>query len=183
MERRALETHRLVPHPNFAPGDVKAVDVRWAELPDGRLMLRYMVDGSAGLVVPPFHGRGRGDELWKTTCFELFLYDGQGRYREFNFSPSGQWAAYTFSGYRKADGNFEPHQIPEIKHEQGETKFVLTVFIDKRDLEGAELAGLAAVIEEQGGRPSYWALAHAGLQPDFHTPASFKLTLASAVGR
>ena len=180
MERRALETHRLVPHPNFAPGDVKAVDVRWAELPDGRLMLRYMVHGSAGLVVPPFHGRGRGDELWKTTCFELFLYDGAGRYREFNFSPNGQWAAYAFSGYRIADGNFEPRQIPEIKHEMGANQFVLTVFIDRADLQGAETAALAAVIEEKGGRPSYWGLAHNGLKPDFHDPACFRIPLRAA---
>ena len=172
-----METHRLVPHPNFAPGEVKDVSVRWADVPGGRVMLRYMVDGAGSLVVPPFQGRGRGDDLWKTTCFELFLYDGEGRYREFNFSPSGQWAAYAFSAYRQPDGNYEPKQIPEIKHEQGESLFVLTVFLDKRDLGEAELAGLAAVIEEQGGRPSYWALAHNELQPDFHTPSSFKLAL------
>jgi hypothetical protein len=183
MERRALETHQLVAHPNFAPGEVKGVTVRWAELPGNRLMLRYMVEGARALSVPAFHGRGRGDELWKTTCFELFLYDGSGRYREFNFSPSGQWAAYEFSAYRKLEGNFEPKQIPELKHEQGENLFVMTVFLDSRDIVGAELAGLAAVIEEQGSRPSYWALNHAGLQPDFHAPACFKLTLEAAAGR
>ena len=178
-----MQTHQLVPHPTFAPGEVRAVNVRWAELPDGRLMLRYMVEGCGALTVPAFRGRGRADELWKTTCFELFLYDGQGRYREFNFSPSGQWAAYAFTGYRVVADNFDPREVPEIKHEAGDNLFILTVFIDRRDLAGAELAGLAAVIEEKGGRPSYWALEHSGLQPDFHAPASFKLTLAAAVGR
>jgi len=172
-----LQTYELVAHPTFAPGQVAGVSVRWTELPDGRLMLRYRVDGCSTLVVPPFHGRGRGDELWKTTCFELFLYDGAGRYREFNFSPSGQWAAYAFSGYRNLADNFEPREIPEIKHETGDKVFMQTVFVDRRDLEGAESAALAAVIEEEGGRPSFWALAHGGLKPDFHDPACFRIPL------
>ena len=172
-----MQTHQLVPHPNFAPGEVSSVSVRWSELPDRRLMLRYMVQGCGKLVVPAYRGRGRGDELWKSTCFELFLYDGQGRYREFNFSPSGQWAAYDFSGYRNLAGNFEPRQTPEIKHEAGESLFIQTVFLDRRELDGAERAALAAVIEEQGGRPSYWALAHAELKPDFHDPACFRIPL------
>jgi hypothetical protein len=142
-----LQTYELEPHPTFAPGQVKAVSVRWSELPDGRLMLRYRVDGCSTLVVPAFHGRGRGDELWKTTCFELFLYDGGGRYREFNFSPSGQWAAYAFSGYRNLAGNAEPRAIPDIKHETGDKMFMQTVFLDLRELAGAERASLAAVIE------------------------------------
>ena len=154
------------------------MSVRWVELPDRRLMLRYRVDGAANLIVPPFRGRGRGDDLWKTTCFELFLYDGGGRYREFNFSPSGQWACYSFSGYRNLAGPFEPRQTPQIDHETGTSMFVQTVFIDRGELEGAESAALAAVIEEKGGRPSYWALAHGGLKPDFHDPACFRIPLS-----
>lgn len=172
-----MQTHVLVPHPAFAPGEVTGVTVRWAELPDKRLMLRYMVEGCAGLVLPAYRGRGRGEDLWKTTCFELFLYDGEGRYREFNFSPSGKWAACAFAGYRNMAGDFEPRTTPEIKHETGASVFVQTVFIDRRELEGAESAALAAVIEENGGRPSYWALAHNGLKPDFHDPACFRISL------
>jgi hypothetical protein len=44
----------------------------------------------------------RTDELWLHTCFELFLLDPEsGAYREFNFAPSGRWAAYSFDGYRE----------------------------------------------------------------------------------
>jgi hypothetical protein len=174
-----MQTHQLTAHPNFAPGAVKSVNVRWAELPDGRLMLRYMVAGCSELVLPAYRGRGRGTELWKATCFELFLYDGQGRYREFNFSPSGQWAAYQFSGYRNLTGTIEPRRTPEIKHEAGESLFVQTVFIDRRELDGAERAAIAAVIQEKGGRPSYWALAHAALKPDFHDPSCFRVPLVA----
>ena len=37
--------------------------------------------------------------------------------------------------------------------------------------------GLTAVIEEEGGHRSYWALAHAPGKPDFHAPTCFAATL------
>lgn len=53
------------------------------------------------LALPPAAAPGRADGLWQSTCFELFLLDPQsGAYREFNFAPSGQWAAYSFDSYR-----------------------------------------------------------------------------------
>ena len=177
-----LQTLELKPHPAFHPAQVSAVTVRWTQLADGRLMLRYRVDGCGELVVPAFRGHGKADELWKTTCFELFLYDGEGRYREFNFSPSGQWAMYSFAGYRNRDRNREGEaalrDFPDIRHEKGDKVFVQTVFVDSTILLGAERAALAAVIEEQRGRPSYWALAHNALKPDFHDPFGFRIPLA-----
>lgn len=172
-----MQTFELKPHPTFQTAKVSGVSVRWTQLNDGRLMLRYRVDGCAVLTVPPFKGHGRAEELWKTTCFELFLYDGDGRYREFNFSPSGQWATYSFSGYRNLEGEAPLRDHPEIKHDMGDSVFVQTVFVDSAILLGAERAALAAVIEEDRGRPSYWALAHNGLKPDFHDPFGFRIPL------
>ena len=39
--------------------------------------------------------------------------------------------------------------------------------------------GLTAVIEEEGGIKSYWAMAHPPEKPDFHDPACFAATLAA----
>lgn len=175
-----MQTYELLPHPTFAPKHVSAVTCRWSPLNDGRMMLRYRVDGCGALVAPEFRGKGRGDELWRTTCFELFLNDGAGRYREFNFSPSQQWAAYAFAGYRACAGDHEPLQPPEIAADRGHTIFAMTVFIDRCELLGAASAALSAVIEEDDGRLSYWALAHGGLKPDFHDPACFRIPLAPA---
>jgi len=52
-----------------------------------------------------------------------------------------------------------------------------------RDLLGGEnavfdRAGLTAVIEETGGVKSYWALAHASREPDFHDPATFRMRIS-----
>ena len=175
-----MQTHQLVHHRNFAPRDVKSVSVRWSELNDGRLMLRYRIDGCESITLPDFQGKGRGDRLWERTCFELFLHDGNGEYREYNFSPSQQWAAYSFKGYRAKKQDFDPVILPEIKSERGHNVYIMTVFLSLEELRGAEAAALCGVVEEDGKRPSYWALVHNGLKPDFHDPAGFRLRLKSA---
>jgi hypothetical protein len=55
----------------------------------------------AALLLPEPAVPERADLLWQHSCFELFLMDPEsGDYLEFNFSPSGRWAAYRFDGYR-----------------------------------------------------------------------------------
>ena len=38
---------------------------------------------------------------------------------------------------------------------------------------------VCAVLEEQGGTKSYWAMAHPDAEPDFHAPACFAAELAA----
>lgn len=173
--------YRLVPHGAFPPDKVEGVTVHWSVLTDGRLMLRFKVTGAGALVVPAFKGKGRADDLWKATCFELFLDMGEGRYREFNFSPSQQWAAWEFGAYRAHRNDREPALHPDIQHERGATIFTLTTFLSQRELDGATRASLTAVLVEEGSaQPSYWALAHAKSEPDFHDPACFRIALDPA---
>lgn len=170
-----MQTHSLIAHPDSPPDRIQKVTVRWGRVRDGRMMLRYRLDGCDGLVVTAQMPPSRADELWTTTCCELFVSQGGGRYREYNFSPSGQWAAYDFSGYRTRIGNLEPHSWPEISIDRGRSVFTLTVFLPEAEFAGAECAMLSMVVEEQGGRLSYWAARHAGTKPDFHNPACFVL--------
>ncbi len=151
--------------------------MRRVQLKDGRTMLRYRVDGCCDLVLPPFAGKGRADELWQTTCFELFLGNGSGPYLEFNFSPSARWAAYFFSSYREGRVEPEPGMQPDIHVGQGQEIFLLTAFLSTEDVAGATHANVSAVIDEKGGTKSYWALAHPPGKPDFHDPACFAAIL------
>jgi hypothetical protein len=173
-------THRtvsLVPHPDTPARGVHGVDVRWYETADGRLVLRWLVKGVEAVAVPPFAGKGRGEDLWQTTCGELFLKDREGAgYRELNFSPSERWAAYRFTAYRKGMAE-DDIESPEVSCESGQFLFVLTALLDAALLEGSDMAGLSAVIEEKDGTKSYWALAHQPGKPDFHAPACFALSL------
>jgi hypothetical protein len=162
-------------HPTFVPGALSAVTVRVNRVTGNRVMLRFRFDGSANVRVPPQAEPMRADELWRTTCCELFLADGEGHYREFNFSPSGQWAAYRFSAYRTRSGDYEPLTPPEITMDRGISVLTLTAFLDAGDFAGALHASVTAVAEEEKGRMSYWAPRHAGLKPDFHNPACFVL--------
>jgi hypothetical protein len=119
----------------------------------------------------------RTDGLWQTTCFEAFLrQQGDERYREWNFAPSGDWAAYDFSAYRKG---MEQADIgaPYIRLEDNFTWFALGATIAV-EADAQWDFGASVVLEEADGAKSYWALAHPAEKPDFHHPDCFAAKLA-----
>ena len=120
---------------------------------------------------------GRRDELWKTTCFEAFVQvEGEAAYSEFNFAPSGDWAAYDFIGRREGAVEAALANPPYVRIEDNLTWWGLGATFALES--GRRWAlGLSAVIEEVDGTKSYWALAHGGDQPDFHDPACFTARL------
>src|SRR5262245_20356349 len=93
----------LTCHPATANRAVSAIaiDVSW--LPDGRLALSYSLIGDCSyLRIPSSKPAASIDGLWQHTCFEAFVsVQGDSAYREFNFSPSGEWAVYCFRSYRE----------------------------------------------------------------------------------
>jgi hypothetical protein len=133
----------------------------------------------------PHSGPGRrADTLWKHTCFEAFVAPAEeSGYYEFNFSPSLDWAIYGFSAYREGMSQAEVGRVPEIsvrRREDGldlQSAVSLSEIADLRDTRHLRIA-LAAVIEDQNGRLSYWALRHPPGKPDFHHPNGFALEIA-----
>ncbi|CAA9503823.1 MAG: hypothetical protein AVDCRST_MAG09-1246 [uncultured Sphingomonas sp.] len=166
---------QLKPHPESPPDDREMTIEVWLDRwPDGRAELSYHLHADTGrILLPSGPARGRADELWRTTCFELFLQDTRG-YREYNFAPSGAWAAYAFDGYRSGLGALEPEHHPQIGADDLGDSLIVDVIID---LAGERRFGLSAVIEEVSGTKSYWALAHPPGRPDFHHDACFAATL------
>lgn len=124
-------------------------------------------------VIPEPAEPARTDQLWKTTCFEAFLRPlGEEGYREWNFAPSGHWAAYDFSSTRIGMSNGEAAD-PYIRIEDNFTWWALGASIAVPADTNWEL-GLSAVLEEKDGTKSYWALAHPNPEkPDFHDPGCF----------
>ena len=174
-----MQTHLLAAHPDHPPAEVSRIEARVIGRDANWLRVRWRVEGSQQLVVPAFAGKGRADELWRTTCFELFLKPlGGEAYCELNLSPSERWNAYDFDGYR--DGMRErpfPHE-PECTMRQGSTFAIFDAALPLGGLPQGDCAvGLCAVIEEAGGALSYWALAHPEGKPDFHAPACFAVAL------
>src|SRR5262249_27006861 len=120
----------------------------------------------------------RAENLWQTTCFEAFLRaEDADAYREWNFAPSSEWAAYDFTSHRdgRADAEVAP---PYIRMEDNLTWWALGATIAV-DAETHWQLGLSAILEERDGIKSYWALAHPdGDKPDFHDPVCFAARLA-----
>lgn len=169
----------LVPHPATSPAAVEAVSVTIQHKEHG-LDLVYIVEGdSSRIVVPPPTKPYRTDELWRTTCFELFIRGEGETYREFNLSPSGQWAAYRFAEYRGEAEMLGLNEPPRIGFSYEPFGFFLLSFVTV-DLGLNARISLCAVIEEVDGTKSYWALAHPPGKPDFHHPDCFVLELPPA---
>ena len=174
----------LVPHPTTPPSDrdmkVWATVEHAAELGSmATTNIWFGVGAPAGkFVIPEPAESERAEDLWQTTCFETFLRDvGAEGYREWNFAPSTQWAAYDFTGYR--DGRSEAEVAPPyIRTEDNLTWWGLGASIAvPADTEWQ--LGLSAILEEKDGTKSYWALSHPeGDKPDFHDPVCFAARLA-----
>ncbi|MXP09557.1 DOMON-like domain-containing protein [Pseudoblastomonas halimionae] len=179
-----MQTHVLVAHPAFPPVQVRGMEARVIGHDANWLRLRWRIEGSAGLVVPAFAGKGRADELWKTTCFEAFLQpEGGSAYVELNLSPSERWAAYDFTAPREGMSERAMPREPDCTMRQGSSFAIFDAAIPAAGLPNAVCnLGLTAVIEEDGGVKSYWALAHGAEHPDFHDPACFKAQLAAPPG-
>jgi hypothetical protein len=173
--------HRLISHPDAPSSAVIQIAADIARTAPGMLTLRYVLTGAlGGVVLPARVASARAEELWRHTCFEVFAQGGSGsRYVEINLAPSTRWAAYRFDGYRRS---MAPAMVPDpvIEAAPAGDTFALTATLDlSAELPAAETWRLAltAVVEETGGRISYWSLAHPPGKPDFHHADCFALQL------
>lgn len=174
-------TRNLLCHPASPCAVVRSISITAGFAESGDLNLLYRVIGEAdGIKLPAARQPGPADNLWQQTCCEAFVAASDGdSYREFNFSPSTQWAIYQFAAYRQGDNQFQRHGAPRINLLQHADGFELAVTIPPELLppgNALELA-LTTVIEANDGSKSYWALSHCAAQPDFHLRQSFTLAL------
>lgn len=174
-----MGTHRLICHHDTPSRAVSAIVVEVGRTSAGGLDLGFSVAGAHLLELPSVAQPARRDGLWQATCFELFVRPAGGKtYHEYNFAPSGEWAAYTFDDYREGMRDLPLASAPLIVAQAQADRFDLSVTVPPEALlDGLPLIGLNAVIVEEGGARSYWALAHAPEQPDFHHAACFAALL------
>lgn len=163
-------------HPESRGGAVHGIGVRLTRS-GGTLSLTYVIEGKIdALRVPPPRPPRMAERLWQHTCCELFVARrGTPAYHEFNFSPSGEWAAYAFTDYRQG-GPFTASD-PRIAAQARAGKLEIAASVDLGSMQNL-LVGLSAVIEHPDGTLSYWALRHAPGKPDFHQRDAFALELA-----
>ena len=173
---------RLHPHPAGPPGVVRAIESDLRRQADGRLGVSFSLDAElARLNLPPAGRPERADGLWRHTCFEVFFSAAGARsYCELNFSPSGAWAAYAFDSYRAGMRPLDLAEVPSARWVRSPQQLTLRAQVNAACLlpEGAGVnlhVALSAVVEEQSGTITYWALQHPAASPDFHHRGGFIL--------
>jgi hypothetical protein len=185
MPPEPVHAVKLNCHPETPTDAVRGITARVSRTPRGKLAVTYILDGDRDrLRVPAPRAPRVAGRLWEHTCCEIFIAcEGMPAYYEFNLSPSGEWAAYAFDGYRlRAGGARAEGLAPEVAVRGSASMLELDAVIRLDCLSklrsGAPLAlALSAVIEDSEGALSYWALRHPPGKPDFHHPQAFALEL------
>jgi hypothetical protein len=158
----------LVRHPDTPAGAVQAIDAELVRVPGGAVATFNLFGDVARLVIPTLIRSDRADDLWQTTCFELFVAGQGSSYREFNFSPSGAWAAYDFDAYRS--GRRDADASVKIEMTLTSNSLQLIAKIESEFMDPTNV-GPTAVIEEVDGIIRYWSTSFAPGKPDFHAAA------------
>jgi hypothetical protein len=182
----------LTPFTPPPEGIVRSLEATVEKREGGLLLFRFALEADLNRIrVPALRSPQQADELWRHTCFEAFIAPVPApasaptttAYCELNFAPSSEWAAYGFNDYRQG---MTPLGVagPDIRVEQTSERLQLDVRVDgKAVLAAAKLdaasskfrIALTAILEDEHGTISYWALKHAPARPDFHHPAGFIL--------
>ena len=164
-------------------------------LPGGGVHFGYRLEGGIEALCVPEARTPDPWPLWQHTCFEAFLcVSGEARYREYNFSPAGLWAASEFRRYRELDheigratgggdeGEGEGGVI--VSSARSEDVLTLAAEVPAALLPGGPLlrVGLSAVIEYADGQREYWAVHHPAEQPDFHHAGGWVVQLDTQLG-
>lgn len=168
----------LMLHRTCDLGPIRAVTASIVPTEDG-CEAQFRLDGDTSAIrVPESASPERMDNLWKTTCFEIFWQPiGQPGYVEFNLSPSGRWASYDFDSFREGMRDAPVTSIAissshsEASHGDG---LILKARI-AADLPGPAQVALNAIVEHQDGALQFWALAFPPGPPEFHSEACRQL--------
>jgi len=147
------------------------------------IQIHYQITGDLNAIVIPQRKNPpvRRDELWTTTCLELFIGEKEmSPYWEFNLSPNGDWNIYKLSAYRS---NLTPDLAYQdlastihSKANQLELHLACPLPADLKTCPNLDVA-ICAVIQLKQGPISYWALNHRGSEADFHRRDGFLLCL------
>lgn len=166
--------HPLMLHRTCDLGPIRAVTASITATPEG-CEVEFRLDGRAdAITLPPPGPSIRTDNLWHTTCFEIFWQPvGGSYYREFNLSPSGRWAAYDFDSFREGMRD-APVEAISLNCSHDEAGLVLKATITA-DLPSPAQVALNAIVEHVDGGKQFWALAFPPGSPEFHSEANRQL--------
>ncbi|SFV50560.1 hypothetical protein MNB_SV-12-26 [hydrothermal vent metagenome] len=142
------------------------------ELQPSRLKIEYeIINNLSSYHFPKETKQQRANELWRDTCFELFIANHSStEYYELNISPSTQWNAYHFKSYkeemRETDVFSTPsiisHQLDKSYNLSFEMAFQEDIFVKKLSI------NLAVILLDKEEMRHFYAINRCKESPDFH---------------
>ena len=172
--------HRLTLHPDCPPGAITEITADIVATASGARAVFVARGDVARITVPGLQPPGRFDNLWQTTCFEVFwqgVGGGEGAaYREFNVSPSSRWACYDFDGFRRNSRDGPAEVTIKLSCDTSELRLEADIV---SDLPLPARVALNAIIRDGDGANRFWALAFAPGKPEFHSELCRAVTLAA----
>jgi len=122
--------------------------------------------------------QSRKDELWKRTCFELFLANNdKPNYYELNMSPSSEWNFYHFSDYKqemKEEKNISNPSIHCSKVPKGYL-FSFEFELYTNVVEDNFILNLAVILLDRQGIRHFYSIHRRSENVDFHDKAYWNL--------
>lgn len=146
------------------------------EIKEYLILLSYSICGDISEIIIPYienftNNYQRKDELWKTTCFELFIANKtDNSYFEINVSSDYNYNIYSFNDYRNGMKEESSLSIKNIEKTIDKNKFTLNVSLKSENLININnlLVNISSVIKYNTGKTEYWALNHFADKADFH---------------
>jgi len=120
----------------------------------------------------------RANELWKATCFELFLANSKTQsYYEINISSTLHWNIYCLEAYRAEPKEFIVSNEPLIKIREDKHRYEIDFELECKELNLAEFDqyNLAVILLNIENEREFWAVNPVRESPDFHNRIGFSL--------
>ena len=129
---------------------------------EGVITLKYSFNQDISLYETPTN------DLWKGSCFELFIKGGSSSYKEINITPSGRANIIAFSDYRKIEAinDFSKN----IKIEKEDKCYSIEILFDNIS---DKLINITMISANQNLERVFFARNHYSKTPDFHDSRLF----------
>jgi len=138
------------------------------------LHLTFKVSGDLeNYKLPKTKKEERKDELWRESCFELFLATEEDEaYYEFNFSPTLAWNVYRLEYYRAEPKMIDEVELVEFEVKQTKETLFIEIILDVQTLKFNSY-NLATILLNNQEEREFWSLKAKGDTPDFHSRLEF----------
>ncbi len=164
---------------NLQPyGDIDNITVEArVELDERKLFISFILHGKLDDYLFPKKSKPkRANELWKATCFELFLANSnEESYYELNFSSSLAWNFYYLKHYRAEVKEVKLLNEPIIEVFEEESSFKIELQLEGFGFEKFDSYNLASILLNKKNERTFWAMEHPKEKANFHQRKTFKV--------